>query len=338
MARVLVVNPNFDDFLTDGLFHGLRTLLGTDAVDFPRIDHLYDGHPMEWRRRLHGRGFTLAGLLEDLPVERNRCLHRAAEGEFDLVIFSDIWRTFGLWTEWAPVLSARKRRMAVVDGSDRIEPFPYAGQWWRVPAWWTLPRVQGRAMHFKREATRWSWWFASYLALPPRLAARLGRLRGLRPIAFSIPAERVVDDPPTKQKDWPAHVVDPEVAERVAASTSYAFEDAEAYHRDLRASRFGVTAKREGWDALRHYEIAAAGAVPCFRDLDRKPPLCAPHGLVDGRNCIVYRDVDQLMRRVADLDATRYGTLQRGAIEWARANTTIERARGFLEAVGLPAP
>jgi hypothetical protein len=338
MPRVLVVNPNFDDFLTDGLFHGLRTLLGADAVDFPRIDHLYVDHPMEWRRRLHGRGFTLAGLLEELPVERNRSLHRAADGEFDLVVFSDIWRTFGLWTEWAPVLSRRGRRMAVIDGSDRVEPFPYAGQWWRVPSWWTLPRIKGRALHFKRETTRWTWWFASYLALPPRLAARLGRLADLRPIAFSIPPERIVGAPPAKRKDWPAHVVDPEVAKRVGGSTDYAFDDAEAYHDDLRASRFGVTAKREGWEALRHYEIAAAGAVPCFRDLQRKPPLCAPHGLVDGGNCIAYRDADDLMSRVEALDAAGYAALQQGAIEWARANSTVERACDFLRAVGLPAP
>jgi hypothetical protein len=335
MPRVLVVNPNFDDFLTDGLFHGLRLLLGPDAVDFPRIDHLYLDHPPEWRGRLHGRGFTLVGLLEDAQIERNRCLQRAADGEFDLVVFSDIWRTFGLWTEWAPVLTARGRRIAVIDGSDRIEPFPYAGQWWRVPAWWTLPRVQGRAFHFKREATRWTWWFGSYLALPPRLAARLGRLRGLRPIAFSIPAERVVDAPPAKDKDWPAHVVDPEVAGRVGATTGYAFDEASAYHRDLRRSRFGVTAKREGWEALRHYEIAAAGAVPCFRELARKPPLCAPHGLADGVNCIAYEDADELLRKVAALDERSYAALQRGAIEWARRNTTVERARGFLRAVGL---
>ncbi len=327
MPRVLVVNPNFDDFLTDGLFHGLRRLLGVDAVDFPRIDHLYADHPPEWRRRLHGRGFTLSGLLDDPPVERNRCLARAADGEFDLVVFSDIWRTFGLWTEWAPVLAARRCRMAVIDGSDRIEPFPYAGKWWRVPAWWTLPRIEGRAFHFKREATRWSWWFASYLALPPRAAARLGRLRGLRPIAFSVPAEAIVDVPPTKHKDWPAHVVDPELARRLGATTDYAFREPDAYHRDLRASRFGVTAKREGWEALRHYEIAAAGAVPCFRDLNRKPPLCAPFGLVDGVNCIAYRHADELLKKIARLEAGDYQALQRGALQWVHANTTVERAR-----------
>jgi len=40
--------------------------------------------------------------------------------------------------------------------------------------------------------------------------------------------------------------------------------------------------KRGGWDCLRHYEIAAAGAVPCVRQLEGKPSSCAPHGLQAG--------------------------------------------------------
>jgi hypothetical protein len=268
-------------------------------------------------------------------VDRNRCLARAADGEFDLVVFSDIWRTFGLWSEWAPQLAGRGIRMAVIDGSDRVEPFPYAGLWWRRPSWWTLPRVQHRALHFKREVTRWTWWFGSYLLLPPRIAHRLGRLGELRPIAFSIPEERIVSEPPAKEKDWPLHVVDGELAARVGGRTSHAFDDAAAYHGDLRSSRFGVTTKREGWDALRHYEIAANGAVPCFRDLDRKPPRCAPYGLLDGTNAIAYRDADDLLARVAGLADEQYASLQAGARAWARANTTLLRARSFLKAAGL---
>jgi hypothetical protein len=124
------------------------------------------------------------------------------------------------------------------------------------------------------------------------------------------------------------------VAERVGAQATYAFEDAAAYHADLRASRFGVTTKKAGWDALRHYEIAAAGAVPCFRDLDRKPARCAPHGL-DRSNCIVYRDAGDLLAQASALDAAAYAQLQNGALAWARASTTEARARAFLEACGL---
>ena len=335
MPRVLVVTPPFEDYLTDAVVHGLRSLLGTDAVDFPKAEPLYASAPPQTRARVRGGGFTLYGLLDDPPIDRSRMLHRAIDGEFDLVVFGDIWRTFGLWTEWAPQLGHVP--LAVLDGADRVEPYPYAGLWWRVPAWWGLPRALRRARYFKREITPWTAWFRSYLTLPPPLGPRLGALRGLRPIAFAIPAEKVLDAPPAdKDQEFARHVVDPEVAPRVGGQTSYAWVDEAAYVADLRRSRFAVTTKRAGWDALRHYEIAANGAVPCFRDLDRKPPLCAPHGL-DRSNCVVYRDADDLERQVRAISDDGYAELQAGALRWARANTTTARARELLAACGIAA-
>lgn len=332
---VLVIGPGHDDFLVDGLVHGLRTALGDRAVEWPRIDHLYADHPVERRAVLHGMGFTLAGLLpDDAGVDRTRAPYRAVDGEFDLVVFADIWRTFGLYTQFGPQLRDAGVRTAVIDSGDRIEPYPYSGLWWRKRPWWFLPRIPRGTPHFKRELTPWSPWFRTYLTVPGPVAGRLGVLRGVRPISFGIPAERIAAEPPVKTKDWPAHVVDPEVAARVGAQTSYAFADADAYHADLRATRFGITTKKEGWDALRHYEIAAAGAVPCFRDLDRKPPRCAPFGL-DRTNAIPYADADDLLAQVSALDDAAYARLQAGALRWAHANTTAARARELLDACGL---
>ena len=334
MPRVLFLGSGHDDFLADGLLHGLRSLLGADAVDLPRIDHLYADHPDERRPVLHGMGFTLAGLLgDDRDVDRARALYRAADGAFDLVVFADIWRNFGAYVQWMPVLRKAGVPMAVVDTGDRIEPYPYSGLWWRVRHWWLLPRAHNRTHFFKREITPWTAWFRTFLLVPGPIASRFV-LREMREISFSIPAAQIVEEPPHKSKDWPAHVVDPDVAPRVGAQTAYAFEDAAAYHADLRAARFGVTTKKAGWDALRHYEIAAAGAVPCFRDLDRKPPRCAPHGL-DRTNCVIYRDADDLIAQTGALDDAAYARLQQGALAWARRSTTEVRARQFLEACGL---
>ncbi len=330
MPRVLFVNPNHEDYLADGIFHGLRSLLGADAVDFPKAEYLYDSAPADVIARVRGGGFTLYALLPDLPVERDHVLPRALDGEFDLVVFGDIWRTFGLWTEWAPRLRAAGVAMAVLDGADRVEPYPYAGLWWRVRGWWFLPRAHNRAPYFKREIVPLTRWFASYLLLPPFLGRRLGLL----PISFSIPAEKITSALPAKDKDFPMHVVDEEVARRVGAHTGHVFSEESAYRDDLARSRFGVTTKREGWDALRHYEIAASGTVPCFRDLDRKPPLCGPFGLNEA-NCIAYSDADDLLSKLALLDEARYGELQAGALAWARASTTTIRARALLAACGL---
>ncbi len=327
--RVLLVGPGHDDFLVDGLIHGLREELGADFVEVPRADHLYLGHPPERLKRLHGMGFTLSALLEQ-DADRDRALYRAVDGAFDLVVFADIWRCFGQFVQWMPPLRAAGVPLAVIDSGDRIEPYPYSGLWWRVRHWWLLPRAHTRTTFFKREVTPWTAWFRTFLTVPGPLASRFV-LRDTLPISFSIPAAQIVAVPPEKTKDFPAHVVDPEVAARVGAQTRYAFDDAGAYHADLRASRFGVTTKKAGWDALRHYEIAAAGAVPCFRDLDRKPATCAPHGL-DRSNCVIYRDADDLLAQTARVD---YGALQAGALAWARANTTVVRARALLAACGL---
>ena len=199
-------------------------------------------------------------------------------------------------------------RLAILDGADRVEPYPYAGLWWRVPSWWFLPRVHNRAIYFKREITPWTRWFASYLLLPPPV----GRTLGLRGIAFSIPSEKIADSLPAKDKDFPIHIVDDELAQRVGGQVDHAFASESDYRADLARSRFGITAKRAGWDALRHYEIAASGTVPCFRGLERKPRSCAPFGL-DETNCISYRDADDLLAKVAAIDEDEYRELQAGA-------------------------
>jgi hypothetical protein len=336
MPRILFLTTAHEDYLADSLFHGLRTLLGADAVDFPKADFLYDSYPVDRRGDLYGHGFGLYGLLPDVPVDRHHPLQRARGGEFDLVVFADIWNTFGCFAGLAPTL--RGVPMAVLDGADRPGAYPYAGLWWSKPAWWLLPRAHTRARYFKRELTPATGWLRSYLLLPPKLASRLPSIRGMHEISFSLPAEKVLHEPPARKRRLLAsHVVDPEVAARLGVGTSYAFSDEAAYYADLQSARFGITGKRAGWDCLRHYEQAANGCVPCFRDLDRKPPRCAPHGL-DDTNSVSYVDFDDLMRRLEGIDDARYTALRQGALSWAHANTTVRRAEQFLRDCGLAEP
>lgn len=332
MPRILFLNPNHADYLPDGVFHGLRTLLGADAVDYPRADYLYSTASQSVRGRLWGQGFTLYGLLDDLEIDRTYVLPRALDGEFDLVVFGDIWHSFGLWTEWGPQLARAGVPMAVLDGEDRDGPYPYHWHWWRRPGWWFLPRAHNRAAFFKREITPRTRWFASYLMLPPPF----GRTLGMRPTSFSIPAEKIVQHLPVKRADFPRHIVDPELTKRLGGATSHAFSVEAEYYDDLQGARFGITTKRAGWDAMRHYEIAANAAVPCFRDLQRKPATCAPFGL-DDTNCLIYRGADDLLAQIAGLSDERYAALQAGTLAWARANTTVARAAELLTACGLQA-
>ena len=331
--RVLFLTAPHEDYLADGLLHGLRGLLGAHVVDYPKADFMYTSFPAERRGDLYGRGFTLYRTLPDIEVDRHRPLERARDGGFDLIVFADIWSSFGPFVQAAPPVSGTP--MAVLDGADREEPYPYAGVWWRRRAWWMLPRAHTRAIYFKRELTPRTGWFRSYLLLPPALAARLPSIRAMRQTSFSFPAEKILPGPsPNKHALLATHVVDPEVAARVGAPTSYAFEDEQEYYEDLRRARYGITVKRAGWDCLRHYELAANGCVPCFRGLRHKPPLCAPHGL-DESNCVEYENYDDLVRRLDAIDDARYSVLQQGALRWVRANSTLARADEFLRACGV---
>jgi hypothetical protein len=328
---VLFLTSNTEDYLSNSLFHGLRTLLGERVVDFPKSEISYRTYPH--LDRIYGRGFTLYGLLEDLPLDRTLVVDRARRGGFDLIVFGDIWRYFGSFVELLPALDSSK--VAFLDGADYPAPYPYGSSFWRVPQWWALPRAHRRGIYFKRELTDETAQRRYFMLVPRRLATRLPFARALRPIAFSIPEEKIVAEPPPKAKQFNAHVVDEEVAGRIGASPSYAFEDEAEYYADLQASRFGITAKRTGWDALRHYELAANGCVPCFRELERKPATCAPHGLEAGRNCLSYRNADDLLRRVESVGEERYAELQSGALAWARANSTRRRAEEFLRELGF---
>jgi hypothetical protein len=328
---VLFVTSNTEDYLSNSLFHGLRTLFGDRVVDYPKSEISYRSYPH--LDRIYGRGFTLYGLLDDIPVDRTLVLDRARAGAFDLIVFGDIWRYFGSFVELLPALDGAK--VAFLDGADYPAPYPYGSSFWRVPQWWTLPRAHTRGVYFKRELTPETAQRRYFMLLPTRLAARTPFARALRPIAFSIPEENIVAEPPAKTKRFNSHVVDGEVATRIGATSSYPFASEHEYYADLQASRFGVTTKRTGWDALRHYEIAANGCVPCFRELELKPPSCAPHGLEAGRNCLSYRDADDLIRQVEAVDDERYAELQAGALAWARANSTLRRAEEFLREMGL---
>jgi hypothetical protein len=332
--RILFLAPDREDYLADSLFLGLRQVLGERVIDAPRRDPLYSNYPPDLRRHRYGHGFTIyGGLLEDVPVDRGWTAVRIERGEFDLVVFADIQSCFGRWVEL--LHAVRGTRTAALDGGDYPAMYPFGPRWWRDPRWWLLPRTR-RAIYFKRELTPETLWLRSFMLMPRGLCRRLGPPRGLRPIAFSIPDEKIVGGPTAKSTLLATHVVDPEVAARTGHPTSATFVDEAEYYADLQAARFGVTTKRAGWDCMRHYELAANGCVPCFRNLAAKPSICAPHGLHEG-NCVAYADADDLFAKLDRIDDAAYERLQAGALRWARENSTRSRARQFLSAVGLSA-
>lgn len=325
--RVLAVTNPGPDYLADAFLIGARRRCGGGLVEYPRKDILYAGADLSGVR---GAGFTLYGVLPKAGQHAVTALLPEDLPAYDLVVFTSIYRQYEVFLRLLPGLSPA--RTVVLDGEDKENIFGYAGKFWRDPGFWRKPRPHARFPYYKREWTPKTMQSLVYKLVPKRWAAGLPAPPKLRRIGFAIPEEKIATMLHAKAKDFPLHVVDPEVAARVSgARTSYGFDDEAAYYADLRASRFGVTTKRGGWDCLRHYEIAANAAVPCFRDLDRKPATCAPHDLVIGRNCLSYRDYDDLRAQTGGLSPKQYGELQAGALAWVRGKTCRALAAGVMD-------
>lgn len=91
----------------------------------------------------------------------------------------------------------------------------------------------------------------------------------LNPISFSIPESKIIDNVPEKTKRF-GHIVPGD-------TSTYIFNDEEAYYRDYQTAVFGRTCKKGGWDCLRHYEILANGCIPWFTELDKCPERTMTH-------------------------------------------------------------
>lgn len=103
-----------------------------------------------------------------------------------------------------------------------------------------------RGMYFKREL--------------------LQTTHGVFPIAFAAPESIIVPEvPPSKTRLF--SVCDPR------DRSTYIYKDEKSYYHGYQEALFGVTTKKGGWDALRHYEILANGCVPDFHNIENCPLL-----------------------------------------------------------------
>ncbi len=334
--KVLFLHSNTPDYLAESLFHGLRTLLGGNCVDVPRYDSMYAPLTDRFRSKLRGYGFTLYGLLEDIPeLAEDRYFWQEEIDSYDIIVIANIWRQEEqLWKLQSFV---RSEKIVILDGEDTPSLFPWANNKWRLrKKYWSYLLDIYNCKCFKRELIGKGYSYRLNGFLHRLLRKSVPFRQNLYPISFSIPEDKICEgDVNYKTKDFPAHIVDPEVAVHVLGSSKqYVFSSEAEYYEDLRRSRFGITTKRGGWDCLRHYELAASGCILCFKDYDLKPTTCAPHGL-DESNCIIYHHFKELHEKIFSITEDEYEKLQKNTYKWIKSNTTITRAKWFLRACGL---
>ena len=342
MQHILFLCDDREDYLADSLLHGLISLGCHQVVDYPKKELLYAGSfTTENRSQLYGHGFTLYGLLPERQVDRTLIWKRLEAGKFDLVVLGNIWRQFGLLPQLLKSMRHGCPRLLLLDGDDdpRLYPVSLARlkqHGLHIPG--HLQALAGRTRYAKRELDLQQPQHWRELLLPARLRPQLRRLfrRELlkpEPCSFSIPAQWIrTPDPIRKTKLLPRHIVDVEVRSNHLddSQSGYAFSCQQDYFNDLAQARFGITTKRAGWDCLRHYEIAAAGTVLCFRDLEKKPSHCAPHGL-DAGNCLVYTSAADLNLQIQTMGSDRYTNLLAASHAWVQQHTTVHAAARLLQ-------
>ena len=328
--RLLFLTDDREDYLSDGLLHGLRQLPWLELVDYPRKECMYEGGrqcKVAPGFGVRGGGFSLYGLLKEPEggIDRSFIWQRLAAGWFDAVLVSNVWRQWGFLLQWRELLAAQT--LLLLDGDDDQRLYPCSGTRFRQFGFGTglTNLLQLPSTHiFKRELTNRS--------------RKWGLRINVHPLAFSIPHQKILMQLPIKSQLFPSHIVDQDLSNKLGASANYVFADEKSYRSDLANSRFAITTRRAGWDCLRHYEIAASGAVICFRDLDQKPVGCAPHGLIEGLNCISYRSSDELLICIDKLSIQQEVEFQNSALAWAHQSSTVNRALECLRFAGLTVP
>lgn len=168
MKILYIGTPTFSDFMSDSLFHGLRSLMGEDVVDGIKIDYMYNNFSSDDLNKFWGKGFTLTKKLKDLNIDRTDLETKIKTKYFDYVIYGASFRSYALNFLQLVASVYPPNRLVFVNGNDLdrngLQP--------------TLINIPG--IHFLRERLINDHTF---------------------PITFSIPKEIIVDSVPEKKQN-----------------------------------------------------------------------------------------------------------------------------------------
>lgn len=336
--RLLFFHSNTPDYLSAGLFHGLKEVLGNDCIDIPRFDCMYAPLTDQVRSKIRGNGFSLYGLLDDQPevIHERFFIWQKNISTFDYYIVGDIWNSWEIYLKL--VRTVPQEKIIIIDPSDNFRFYPFNNFFQNsiFIFFQYLFSDTKSVKYFKRELSN-SLKDRTGLYFLPNFIQHWLLPKHVFRINFSFPKNKIsFIDTAFKNKNFTENIVDEELVHHFPelqlipmGQESYKFTDENEYYIDIQLSKFGITTKRSGWDCLRHYEYAANGAVLCFKNYQLKPNNCAPHGL-NSSNCIFYKSPEDLKKQIAELSVDKYNSLLENSYKWILNNTTIKVAKKFL--------
>lgn len=303
------------DYMSDLLFHGLRSLHGDDVVDFPRKNHLYKDYQKDISQ-LWGRGFSYSKLLDSSFSYIDYPNKELIDG-CDLVVMS-VHHTVHKCPDIINFQLDHLRknyhgRIAVVDGHDLTDGYNFAFAY--------TPYI------FKREIVDD---YSPFL-----------------PISFGIPKEKIRTDLAEKKKVLssllPADHSHPN-------RKTHSYNTEQEYYDEYAQSYFALTCKKGGWDCMRHYEIMANGCIPLFADVEDCPKntlTTLPKECLTEAKKLSFMDLPALTftkNEITDANYVRYNPendwtqlgeeLCEDYLDYCRAFCTTEAmAESFLERI-----
>ena len=92
---LLIVGDKGVNYTREFFWIGMKRYLqsiGGIAVEYPKIDYLYDGYPTEQKGELHGNGFTYSGRLmdEDYEYNEDEIIEKIKGKFFDLIVYGKV--------------------------------------------------------------------------------------------------------------------------------------------------------------------------------------------------------------------------------------------------------
>lgn len=295
------------DYIENTILLGLRKILGKNCVDYPRKKILYHDWSSVNRDSLHGKGFSLYHeKMEDIPEECRDLTNQT----FDVILYGTAYA----WNmKDIPELEKKAKIKFYIDGHD----------------------LYGNATNGKYIKFRGEQLIGNQVS-PSFKGQIIEEEPHVYPTGVGLPESRILPIDLSKktqmiQKAYPRYALF-EPAYEVNRS-HHIFSDENEYYNDMSKSWFGLTCKRGGYDAMRHYEIIAAGALLLYRDYDLKPKLCAPGDLP----AINYTSREELLSIMNSLvinnrPTDEYIHLLNVQRKWLVNNaTTVARAKYVLE-------
>lgn len=231
------------DYQSDCLFHGLRELLGESVVDADRINYMYDDVNPAGKSSMYGMGFTLPGRLSStVLIDRTDIVNKIKNKYFDFVMFGATHRNDSMYLVNEVLANYEPNKIVFINGYDAYNGTPDHNP----------PPYKG--IHFVRER------YVDDDTLP---------------ISVSTPKENVVKHVPTKTRNLMPII--PGVPWFSKSRETYVYNTEQEYYDAYKESFFGLTWKKAGWEALRHYEILSQGCVPLFLDIAHIPTTTLIH-------------------------------------------------------------